>query len=136
MCCLEFCSHTIRLDKYHRIGLIAGMHSIVAYYLAARRVKSHIRWRMVWLVCRSCGTFTSERVKQPPPQRLAHIREFTVAHIPLNHISDRASGFRLDIHRRHRLQGVHVLQLFDGLPCGIIHTDGHPACADRIEVTV
>ncbi|MBW2690194.1 MAG: hypothetical protein JRC99_09725 [Deltaproteobacteria bacterium] len=29
---LEFCSHVIRVDKYHRIGLIAGMLSVVACF--------------------------------------------------------------------------------------------------------
>ena len=133
---LEFCSHAIRVDKYNRIGLIAGMLSVVAYLSCrppgriANQVAHGLVGQQVMLhLCQRNGQATA-------PQRLAHIQEFTIVHIPLNHISDRASGILLDIRRRHHLQEVRILQLLDGLPCGIIHADGRPARVDRIEIVV
>ena len=67
---LEFHSHTIRVDKCHRIGLIAEMVSVVACFSGSPPGKVIHQVAHGRSVCRSCGTLVCEWFQRPPPSAL------------------------------------------------------------------
>ena len=118
----------------YQTGLIAGMLSVVACFSGSPpgKVAHQVAHGLVGLqvlrhLCQRKDPATAAL-------RLAHIREFTVAHVPAGGVSDRSCVLCQDIRRRHRLHDARVLQLLDGLRGVVIRADGRPARADhRIE---
>jgi len=124
--CLEFCSHAIRIDKNHRIGLIAEMLSVVACFSGSPPGKAahQVAHGLVGL---QVMRHLDQRTGQVTAECLTSIQEFPIVHILKDGVGDRGSELCEDIRRRHRVQDARVSQLLDGMPGVVIHTESRPS---------